>query len=67
MGTDLRNLLDVLSDDLSPNSNNTYASIIAGSFFLYLGIVCMFIVILRKKIHPEEADGKFDAEMGKQN
>ena len=65
MGKSIRELLNVLNDDLSPSATNTYASIIAAAFFLYIAVFCMFIVIMRKKIQPEEEINKgFDAEMG---
>jgi hypothetical protein len=72
MGNDIRALLSVLSGDLSSTSSNLYAALIAAAFFLYLGQVLMLIVILRKKIQPDdnelkEGSAKSELEMGKQN
>jgi hypothetical protein len=70
MGNDIRNLLDVISNDLSPSSTNTYQAIIAGAFLLYFGIMFMFIVILRKReedIKKEiQSNSKYSVEMGQQ-
>ena len=67
MGKDIRALLDVLGDNLAESASNTYGSVIAAAFFIYLGILCMFIVILRKKTQPEEDNKKgIDVEMGQQ-
>lgn len=71
MGTNLRGLIDVLRNDMAPNAGNTYACIIAASFFLYIGVMCMFIVTLRKKITEdgsnENQEKPGDVEMGKIN
>ena len=67
MGEDIRSLLNVLSQDIADSSNNTYAAMVAAGLFLYFGTMCMFIVILRKKINPEEAKGNQnvgDVELG---
>jgi hypothetical protein len=69
MGSDIRALLDVMSNDFSTSSNNLYIFIIAGAFCLYFGIMFMFIVILRKRDVIEkvqQSDIKFSAEMGQQ-
>ena len=67
MGTDIRNLLKVLSTDLADSASNTYAAIIAAALFLYLGVMCMFIVILRKRAKPEgKQNVPGDVEMGQQ-
>jgi len=67
MGTDIRALLKVLSNDLADSAQNTYAAIIAAALFLYLGTMCMFIVILRKRAKPEGAQNvPGDVEMGQQ-
>lgn len=67
MGEDIRTLLRVLSEDIADSANNTYAAIVAAAMFLYLGVMCMFIVILRKKEMSEEAKGnqnQGDVELG---
>jgi hypothetical protein len=68
MGTDIKGLLRILGGSFSESASSTYGSMIACSFFLYVGILCMFIVILRKKIQPEEnGDFQKDVEMARQN
>jgi hypothetical protein len=72
MGDDVRALLEVLQGDLSSNASSVYAAMIAGAFFLYFGQIFMFIVILRKKIQPDELNledgsGSGKIEMAKQS
>lgn len=69
MGNDMRELLGILQNDFSPNATNTYICVVTAALLLYIGIMCMFIVILRKKIDPDaeaNREQKFDVEMGKQ-
>ena len=64
MGTDIKALLDVLSDNMAKSASDTYAAIIAAALFLYFGVMCMFIVILRKKINPKEENAVIQSEVG---
>lgn len=72
MGTDIRAMLEVLSGGLSSDSSGLSGALAAAGFLLYFGQIFMFIVILRKKIQPDdqalnEGTAKSALELAKQN
>lgn len=58
MATNLKSFFLTMQNDLSPSSTSLGAVVIAVSFLIYISVICLLIVILRKRTYEDGERGR---------